>query len=376
MNVALRRLRGLSPLQADALLAIVLAIVLAGLTPAMPVGHGYRHADALAIGLAALSALTLSFRRRAPLATWAASVAPMLVYQARAYEGGPALLAPLVALYTIAVTASRRRSLALGLLTGVLMAAARVLFSTESVGTLAADAIGFIGASLFLGWAVANRRAYVAELQDRAQRAERLRIARELHDAVAHSIATINVQAGAAEHVIATHPEQAVQALSVIKTTSKQALAELREILGVLRQDEGAQPRAPAAGLAQLEGLLENARRGGLQVQLDVEGEPGTLPVAVDLAAYRILQESLTNVVRHAGTARAQIRIAYGSSALTLSVTDQGPGKQAFPDGTGVGIAGMRERAHALGGTLHAGPRSGAGFEVRASLPLEPPPPA
>jgi signal transduction histidine kinase len=371
MHPALRRLRELPALEADLLLAVILAIVLAGLTPAVPVHHGYRRADALAIALAALSALTLTFRRRAPLATWAASLAPILVYQARAYEGGPALLAPLVALYTIALTAPRRRSLGLGILNGALMAAARLIFSNEPAGTLATDAIGFIGAAIFLGWAVAGQRAYLTQLKDRAQRAERLRIARELHDAVAHSIATINVQAGAAEHVIATQPDQAAQALSVIKQTSKQALAELREVLGVLRQDEGAQPRAPAAGLAQLDMLLDSTRRAGLDVRLEIEGERLPLPTAVDLAAYRIVQEALTNVARHAGCATAELTIAYADSTLTLTVSDEGPGRP-FTEGTGHGIAGMRERAHALGGTLHAGPRPGGGFEVRASLPLEP----
>jgi len=370
MNVAVRRLRRLSPFQADLSLAVVLAIVFAALTPAVPVHHGYRRADTLAIVLAALSALALSFRRRAPLATWGASLAPMLVYQARAYEGGPALLAPLVALYTIAQAQPRRQSLALGILTGALMAAARLIFSNEAVGTLATDAIGFIGAAIFLGWAVAGRRAYLAQLQDRAQRAERLRIARELHDALAHSIATINVQAGAAEHVIEKRPQEAAQALAAIKQTSKQALAELREILGVLRQDEDAQPRAPAAGLAQLDALLEQTRRRGLEVELEVQGQPKLLPTAVDLAAYRIVQESLTNVSRHAGCETARLEITYGRSALTVAVSDEGAGDQGFDEGAGHGIAGMRERARALGGSLIAGPRPDRGFEVRASLPL------
>jgi signal transduction histidine kinase len=352
-------------------MAVLLAIVFGALTPAVPVHHGYRHADVLAVAMAVLSALALTFRRRAPLVTWAASLAPMLVYQARGYEGGPALLAPLVAIYTIALTQPRRRSLALGILTGMLMATARVTFSNEAVGTLVTDAIGFIGAAVFLGWAVASRRAYVAEMQNRAQRAERLRIARELHDAVAHSIATINVQAGAAEHVIARHPEQAAEALAVIKETSKHALAELREVLGVLREDAGAQPRAPAAGLAQLEALLERTRGAGLDVQLEVEGQQITLPTAVDLAAYRIVQESLTNVARHSGSPTARVKVTYGRTGLALSVSDDGRGDQAFTEGAGQGITGMRERAQALGGSLEAGPRPDGGFEVRVSLPLE-----
>jgi signal transduction histidine kinase len=212
----------------------------------------------------------------------------------------------------------------------------------------------------------------VSELQDRAQRTERLRIARELHDAVAHSIATINVQAGAAEHVIADHPEQAAEALSVIKQTSKQALAELREILGVLRRDEEPQPRAPAAGLAQLDRLLETVRASGVEVRTHIAGERVPLPTAVDLAAYRIVQESLTNVARHAGIGGAELNIAYAGRALTVTISDDGQGEQRFTEGAGHGIIGMRERAQALGGTLDAGPRPGGGFEVRAWLPLEP----
>jgi signal transduction histidine kinase len=200
---------------------------------------------------------------------------------------------------------------------------------------------------------------------------ERLRIARELHDAVAHSIATINVQAGAAEHVIAKHPDQAAAALQVIKQTSKQALAELREILGVLRRDEDDQ-RAPAAGLGQLEALLQSARRSGVQVQLLIMGKQAPLPTAVDLAAYRILQEALTNVARHAASGAADVTISYDGSSLTVIVSDQGGGSETFTEGAGHGIAGMRERARALGGTLDAGPRPGGGFEVRGSLPLQP----
>ncbi len=373
MDPVVRRFKALKPAQADAVLAVALAMVLAGFTPAVPVSHGYRHVDALAVGLAAVSALALAFRRRAPIATWAASLAPMLVYQARAYPGGPALLAPLVALYTLGSMNMRWRALGCGALTAGLMAAARLIFSSEPLGTLVTDAIGFIGAALFLGWAVANRRAYVAEVQNRAQRAERLRIARELHDAVAHSIATISVQAGAATHVIDEHPDQAADALEVIRQTSRQALAELREVLGVLRQGDEAEPRAPAAGMAELENLLERVRARGLRVELEVEGQRAELPRAVNLAAYRIVQESLTNVSRHAAAAtHARVHIAYEPSALRLRVSDDGSPGARFSNGSGHGIVGMRERAEALGGTLQASPRPVGGFEVCASLPLSP----
>lgn len=384
MDAVARWLRDLPPATADLLLAGGLAVVLAGLTTAVPVHPGYRQTDALAVGLALLASLALAFRRRAPMLTLAASLAPVLVYQARAYEGGPALLAPLVALYTIATVESRRRSLALGVLTGVLMSASRVIFSSEPTGTLATDAVGYIAAALFLGWAVANRRAYVAEIQDRAERAEqtreqearrrvdaeRLRIARELHDAVAHSIATINVQAGVAVHVLDKRPEQASEALTSIRDASKQALAELREILGILRPAGEAHSRVPTGGLDQLDALLQTSRERGVDVELHVDGERCPLPITVDLAAYRIIQESLTNVIRHAGNATAQVRIGYDPASLRLTVTDDGNGADQFSDGSGHGIIGMRERVRALGGTLEARPQPGGGFEVTASLPL------
>ncbi len=385
MDAAARWLRELPPATADLLLACGLAVALAGLTALVPVHQGYRQTDALAVVLALLASLVLAFRRRAPLLTLAASLAPVLVYQARGYQGGPALLAPLVALYTIATVEGRLRSLALGVLAGALMSASRLIFSNEPTGTLATDAVGFIGAALFLGWAVANRRAFVAEIQDRAERgertreeearrrvdAERLRIARELHDAVAHSIATINVQAGVAAHVVAKRPEQATEALASIRDASKQALAELREILGILRQADEAQPRVPTLGLDQLDVLLETSRRRGVGVELRVEGERSQLPIAVDLAAYRIIQESLTNVIRHAGKATAHVRIGYAPASLRVTVSDDGIGAEKFSDGSGHGIIGMRERARALGGTLEAGPRPAGGFEVSASLPLK-----
>lgn len=369
MDSLVRRLRALSPLQADGLRAALLAVLLSVTTTAVPYHHGYRHTDALALVLAALSALALTFRRRAPVGTWALSLAPVLVYQARNYQGSPALLSPLVALYTIATIQPRLRSLAFALVSGMLMTIARLAFASEAAGTLVTDAIGFIGAAVFLGWAVASRRAHISAMQDRAQRAERLRIARELHDAIAHSIATISVQAAAAEHVIDKHPEQAAEALGVIKHTSRHALAELREILGVLRQDDGGEPRDPMPGLGRLGALIQSSRQGGVEVLVRVDGQARPLPTAVDLAAYRIVQESLTNVARHAGSDSAEVRIVYLPSELELSIVDQGNGRR-FTSGAGHGLAGMRERAQALGGTLHAGPRRGGGFEVRATLPL------
>jgi signal transduction histidine kinase len=242
-----------------------------------------------------------------------------------------------------------------------------------------------VAAALFAGIAVANRNAYVDSIRDRAEQdarrrldEERLRIARELHDVVAHTMATINVQAGVAAHVLPTRPEAAAESLQAIKTASKEGLRELRAILNVLRQADDADPTQPAPGTAQLEDLIAGARRAGLETTLTVTGDPVPLPAAVDLAAYRIIQESLTNTIRHAGPATAAVALGYASDELHIDVTDTGRGQpdtgrdQAViaGNGDGHGLAGMRERAAAVGGTVEAGPGPAGGFRVAARLPL------
>jgi signal transduction histidine kinase len=196
-----------------------------------------------------------------------------------------------------------------------------------------------------------------------------------VHDVVAHSIAVINFQAGVAVHVLDRRPEQALAALLAIKQASKEALQELRATLGVLRQlGEPGGSRAPLPGLAQLDVLVARAAEAGRQVEVTVEGERVELPLAVDLAVYRIVQEALTNVARHAGPARARVRLAFGAGEVVVEVTDDGRGVAASTpaDAGGHGITGMRERAVALGGELQAGSRPEGGFGVRARLPLEP----
>jgi signal transduction histidine kinase len=203
---------------------------------------------------------------------------------------------------------------------------------------------------------------------------ERLRIARELHDVVAHNISLINVQAGSALHLMDQQPERARAALSAIKDASKETLVELRSVLGVLRQVDEEAPRSPAPGLAHLDDVVARANSAGLPVQVEVEGAANGLPPGVDRAAYRIVQEALTNVTRHAGPARAMVRISYGERDLVVQVDDDGigaPGNGVVSPGNG--ILGMRERAAALGGEVQAGPRPDGGFRVRAWLPVDQP---
>jgi signal transduction histidine kinase len=188
---------------------------------------------------------------------------------------------------------------------------------------------------------------------------------------LAHNISLISVQAGVGLHLIDEHPDKARAALAAIKDASKEALGELRSVLDVLRREGDAAPLVPAPRLAaDLEGLVTKAASAGVAVRVEVSGEERPLPPGVDRAAFRIAQEALTNVARHAGGASATVLIGYGDDALTLQVDDDGPGGAPSSDGSGRGLTGMRERAAALGGRLDAGPRPGGGFRVRAWLPL------
>ncbi|WTW97593.1 sensor histidine kinase [Streptomycetaceae bacterium NBC_01309] len=249
---------------------------------------------------------------------------------------------------------------------------------------------GWVVAVIALGTSSNTRRAYLREAEGRVAAAqhgreeealrrateERLRIARELHDVIGHNISLINVQAGAALHRLKKDPVQAEEALGAIKTASRETLRELRTTLGVLRQVDEDAPTAPAAGLARLADLVAYAELAGLDVHSETAGEPRELRVEVDLAAYRVMQESLTNVTRHAAAASVVLRIVYGVTGVRVEVDDDGAGaprkrKDAGGEGTGNGIRGMRERARALGGELTAGPRPEGGFRVRAYLPYK-----
>jgi len=222
---------------------------------------------------------------------------------------------------------------------------------------------------------VAATRASRQIDQRRRQSEERLRIARDLHDVIGHNISLINVQASMGLDLMDSQPEQARAALSAIKSASKDALEELRTMLTTLRQDAAA-PRSPAPGLDRLPELIELTRAAGLSVEAEVTGKAPPLPAAVHMAAYRIIQESLTNVARHAGRARVTVRVTYGDTNMHVEIDDDGtaPSGRGTPIGTGSGITGMRERAAALGGELSAGFRPGGGFRVSARLPVRPAP--
>jgi signal transduction histidine kinase len=339
-----------------------------------------RPLDALAYALILLGTAALLARRRHPVAVLAVTVATTVAYLALRYPYGPVFLTVWIAVYTLAAAPHRRPPAAFATVAAalvVIVATDIALTDREALlgelpGIVAVWGVQFL-APLWLGWAVRVRRERAAEEVRRRVDEERLRLARELHDVVAHSIAVVNFQAGVAVHVLDRRPEQARAALLAIKQASREALQELRATVGVLRQlGEQGGSRAPLPGLAQLDTLVAGAAGAGRPVEVTVEGERVELPLAVDLAVYRIVQESLTNVARHAGPAKATVRLAFGSREVVVEVTDDGRGAAAgaHPDGGGHGIAGMRERAMALGGELAAGPRPQGGFHVRARLPL------
>ena len=339
-------------------------------------------------GLLLAASAAVAFRRRRPAAVLAVTAAATVGWLAARHPYGPVFLPLCVAVYTAAAATPRRRFPALaasvaGLL--VVLVALGVAGGPGRRWDQVADQlprvllawVALLGIPLWVGWAAGVRRRRAAEEGRRWADEERLRVARELHDVVSHSIAMINFRAGVALHVIDRRPAEAKAALEAIRQGSAGAMAELRAALGVLR-DPGGGPRTALPGLGQLEELVAGVAGAGRVVELMVEGDPGELPPAVDLAAYRVVQESLTNVVRHAGAAAATVRVAYRPDRVLVEVTDDGDGSgsagaddPSIPAGSfaGRGIAGMRERVAAAGGELDAGPRPGGGFRVTARLP-------
>jgi signal transduction histidine kinase len=386
----LRRLRGPRPPGTagvdDLLLAAGLAVFgVVGSVGAAGEQPAARPLDPAAWALLAVAAGALLARRRRPALVLGVTAAATVAWLAAGYPYGPMFLPLSVAVYTLAAAAPRERLPAVaGCVAGLLVVLVavgvgdgRVWRWEELPGVLLAW-LALLGVPLWVGVVARARRGRAAEEERRRADDERLRVARELHDVVSHSIAMINFRAGVALHVLDRRPEQAREALEAIRQASAGAMQELRATVGVLRRPAGEErSRVAVPGLAQLDELAAGVARSGPPVQVVVDGEPAELPPAVDLAAYRVVQESLTNVVRHAGPARATVRVAYAADGVVVEVTDDGAGgpvparaPSAGADGGGHGIAGMRERVASLGGELRAGPRPQGGFQVWARLPL------
>ena len=373
-------------------IALVIVLTVAGAYVEANPRHHYgglhltSHPPLAAYLLLAVPALALIWRDRRPVEVLGLAVAGAVGWAALGQIDGAALVPVMVALYWLALTRPGRIAVAAG------FAGAVAIFVTEGL----LGPFGWFGgpnatmwpellAAGAVGGYVAARRQWRAAERDRAVRAEqareeetrrrvdaeRMRIARELHDVVAHSMAMINIQATAAGMQLAADPASAAESIQAIRGASKSGLRELRAILEVLRPVDGGSPAVPVPDLRAIAALVEATSAAGTLTTLEAAEPPLAVPPPVGLAAYRIVQESLTNVVRHAGRVAATVRLRHDGGYLYVEVVNDGGAVPAvFTDGTGAGLAGMRERAAVLGGTLDAGPRPGGGFAVRARLPV------
>jgi signal transduction histidine kinase len=367
----------------DIAVALAVAVLQIGVS-VLAVTHHPDHPgafNAITVVLLAAGPLALIARRRQPAAVLALCLAVALAYSAANYYPRGLVFPAVIVAFWAAMMAGRRRLGWLSIVGGYLVFVVLLPVSGAQPRSSPAWVAGIAAWMLLLG-AVAEivriRRERAAEAaaarSEQALRVageERLRIAQELHDVLAHNLSLINVQAGVALHLIDERPEQTRTALSAIKGASKEALSELRSVLDVLRAPDEPAPKAPADGLDRLESLISRIRDAGVPVTTRVDGSPRSLPPGVDRAAYRIAQEALTNVIRHAAGEPAALQLAYRERDLVVQIdNDAGSGAVNGSAGGGNGIPGMRERAAAVGGVLEAGPTSHGGFRVRATLPL------
>ena len=378
------------PAAADALLAgLLTAVAFVTLAVRPDSDLAWRDLDVFAVLLTAGALVPLAWRRRHPAPVFVVTLVCALTFAAVPYGNGAESFGVLIGLYTLAAHCPPRRSL-LGLLAALIAVAIVMLRYPGDVGPaeLVGNAVVFVTA-----WALGNnlrtRRAYTAELEERAaglerERAaqtlvavttERRRIARELHDVVAHNVSVMVVQAGAARRMVDRDPAAACAAIEAVEATGRAAMTEMRRLVDVLREDnEPSGELVPQPGVDQVPVLIEAIRGAGLPVELVVEGEPRSLPPGLDLSAYRIVQEALTNTLKHAGRATARVLLRYGDEGLDVYVDDNGRGPSLAADASehaGHGLLGMRERIALFGGQLAAGPRRGGGYQVVARLPFE-----
>jgi signal transduction histidine kinase len=388
-----RARRPRSPYLLDGLIALVLGtITMVALFAAGRDENFPRDADVLGVVLVLAAAGSLLFRRRWPVAVFLVTVAAAWTDYFLGYPDHGLPFVAVVALYSLASQCERRVTVpaTVGLLLSL-----PVAFALADRGNFEASSIlnniAIFGIAAIWGDRKQVREAYLEQVElraaekererfeaaERAAAEERLRIARELHDVVAHAMSVVAVQSGVGAHVIDTRPDDAKRILETIAETSRDSLNEMRRLLGVLRDDPAAGELAPAPGLAGVEDLAARVREAGVPVEVTVRGERTSVPLGADLAAYRIVQEALTNVLKHAGTATVSVLVCHEPGAVHLEVVDDGRGAASgnADGGAGHGLVGMRERAALYGGTLEAGPRPGGGFRVAATLRSEDPAP-
>jgi signal transduction histidine kinase len=383
----IERVRGLGQDRLDALMALGLLLGSA-VELAVQLDHSRRPVLTMVLLLALCAGLAV--RRRWPVALATGALLCVLAFERFAEVSDWMLpsLAVLAYMYTVGAHVSGRRGqvAAVGLTTlAVAVIALDPAGSKQSAANDLVTAMMFVVIPIAVGRTLAARRALTRELRDKAARlqreredqareaaiAERMRVARELHDVVAHSVSVMVIQAQAARRVAATDRDGARRALGVVESSGRDALAEMRRMVGVLRRGDAALAASDAPGLAQVPALADRARAAGLPVELHVEGHAHPLPPGLDLAAYRVVQEALTNVVKHAGPARACVTMRYAEEELWLEISDTGRGLASEPaDGGGHGLVGMRERLGLYGGELSVGCPHQGGFAVQARIPL------
>jgi signal transduction histidine kinase len=359
---------------------ILLAVAVVGVGDAVELWHGSRTLILVAVG----AAVAIALRRRHPLAALALAVTVQVALLAAGYEDllVSAFVAVLVVLYTVVLHGPPRRA---RLATAVAVAVVGTAFVAAGRPDILASIAVWTAAVWAAGLAEGAARRQAQRLQDVAVRLarerdartrlavieERVRIARELHDSVAHTVSVMVLQAGAAEQVLASSPAKALAAARAVEAKGRDALHELHELLGVLRDDEDTSPRAPQPGLTDLDTLIAHVARTGLPVELHVRGEAASLPAGVGVSVYRIIQEALTNTLKHAGPVQTTVTLDYTPDALIVEILDDGDRIRQRPaESTGHGLIGMRERVALYHGDLQTGPRAQSGYQVRARLPL------
>jgi signal transduction histidine kinase len=375
------------PYLADALLVAMVGLIEVASTLAARAEATERPTDSGTWILLAMATIPLIWRRRYTVVVLWIVVLTTVTFWMLDYPADSTGLASLIAVYSLGAHTDRPRSLyhfwgvftitTITVVTGIVADGENVPIAALPSNTI------MMATAWILGDNMRTRRQYLKELEEKAARTEaqraaeakqavseeRTRIARELHDVVAHSMSVMVVQAGAARRILGQDPEQAADALAAIESTGRESLAEMRRVLGVLRSDDDLAELAPAPSLDDFDRLLRQFDEAGLPVELDVAGEARPLTPGLEMSAYRVVQESLTNSLKHAGPARAEVKLDYQDDALVVQVSDDGRGAAA-PAGKGQGLIGMRERVEAFGGSLDAGPKAGGGYAVIACFPI------
>ncbi len=379
-----RRVRAFDPMAVDAIVAVVMTAAVVG------IALNARHSGPVAVLAAAACTATVAWRRVHPVSTTLIAMVAITVYARQSGDRNLSLepIAILLNFYTLGRLSAEDTDLRAEIaLLALAVVAIALTPGNKLVSDVAAGWALFVGVPFAGGRAIGSRAALTRELREKADRLERdqrerahraaaderNRIARELHDVVAHSVSVMVIQTQAARRIAGEDRETAREALRAVESCGRDALTEMRRMMGVMRRGDEALAGTATPTLSELTTLVDRARAAGLPVQLTVDGEPRELTPGLELVAFRVVQEALTNAIKHAGPAEAAVRVAFAPEAIELEITDTGRGPSSEADdgdGGGHGLVGMRERLNLYGGELHTGRRRGGGFQVRARIPL------